>query len=171
MFNISAIKSGISTHFMPRASCPTGSLRFLLLLVSFLRKKPSGNQSVLCSRLRLAISIPTTTMTIRKSVATPTRSTLPHLGRSPGSGINSPKKQTQGLFRMEKGTSSPYIFFPLKSEYCTRLTADFFEWIREFPQHFPSRKSSQIICCTFSCGETVIRILGAQTVIDLQIHD
>ncbi len=68
------------THFMPRESWPTGSLRFLLLLVSFLRKKPSGNQSVLCSRLRRAINIPTIKITNKKREATPTSSSLPHWG-------------------------------------------------------------------------------------------
>lgn len=72
---------------MPSESWPTGSLRFLLLLVSFLRKKPSGNQSVLCSRLRRAINIPTIKITNKKREATPTSSSLPHSGISSGNCI------------------------------------------------------------------------------------
>lgn len=74
--------TALVTHFMPRESWPTGSLRFLLLLVSFLRKKPSGNQSVLCSRLRRAINMPTIKITSKNREATPTSSSLPQTGIS-----------------------------------------------------------------------------------------
>lgn len=66
------------TYFIPRASCPTGSLRFLLLLGSFLRKKPSGNQRVLCSLFLRAINMPITRMIKTKREAIPTRISLAH---------------------------------------------------------------------------------------------
>lgn len=66
------------TYFIPRASWPTGSLRFLLLLGSFLRKKPSGNQRVLCSLFLRVISMPIMRMIKRKREAIATSINFPH---------------------------------------------------------------------------------------------
>lgn len=99
---IKSTNNALKTHFMPRESWPTGSLRFLLLLVSFLRKKPSGNQSVLCSRLRRAINMPTIKITNKKREATPTSSSLPHSGISSGSFLFSPERELEMISMIMK---------------------------------------------------------------------
>lgn len=98
----SCTNTALATHFMPRESWPTGSLRFLLLLVSFLRKKPSGNQSVLCSRLRRAINIPTIKITNKNREATPTSSSLPHSGILSLSSIFSPERELANYHKIAK---------------------------------------------------------------------
>lgn len=76
------------TYFIPRASWPTGSLRFLLLLGSFLRKKPSGNQRVLCSLFLRVISMPIMRMIKRKREAIATSINFPHSGIESNSSLN-----------------------------------------------------------------------------------
>lgn len=49
------------------------------------------------------------------------------------------------------------------------FTTSFYEGVRK-AEHFYRRQGSQVVCSAVSCGKTVLKALGAQTVVYFQVH-